>query len=41
MLAIEERDTIENLVAEALNGLFGKHGKPEIALIRKRKGRAV
>ena len=26
MMAIEQRDTIENLVAEALNGLFRKHG---------------
>jgi hypothetical protein len=41
MLAIERRDTIENLVAEALNGLFRKHGKPEIAIIKKRKGRAA
>jgi hypothetical protein len=41
MLAIEKRDTIENLVADALNGLFRKHGKPEIALIKKRKGRAA
>jgi hypothetical protein len=41
MLAIERRDTIENLVAEALNGLFRKHGKPEIAVIKKRKNRAA
>jgi hypothetical protein len=41
MLAIERRDTIENLVAEALNGLFRKHGKPEIAVIKKRKSRAA
>lgn len=40
ILAVEKRDTIENLVADALNGLFRKHGKPEIAAIRKRKERA-
>jgi hypothetical protein len=41
MLALEQRDTIENLVAQALNSLFAKHGKPEIAVIKKRKGRAA
>lgn len=40
MLALEQRDTIENLVAQALNSLFAKYGKPEIAVIKKRKGRA-
>lgn len=41
MLAIEQRDTIENLVAQALNSLFARYGKPEIAVIKKRKGRAA
>ena len=41
MLAIEQRETIENLVAQALNSLFAKYGKPEIAVIKRRKGRAA
>ena len=41
ILAIEQRNTIENLVAQALNGLFAKYGKPEIAVVKKRKGRAA
>jgi hypothetical protein len=41
MLALEQRDTLENKVAESLNDLFAKYGKPEIAVIKKRKGRAA
>lgn len=41
MLALEQRETIENLVAQALNSLFAKYGKPEIAVIKRRKGRAA
>lgn len=31
MLAAEKDTTIQGLLAEALNGLFAAHGKPEIA----------
>lgn len=30
-LAVERDDTVQNLLAEALNDLFVKYGKPEIA----------
>ena len=30
LLAAEQDTTIQNLLAEALNDLFAKHGKPEI-----------
>jgi hypothetical protein len=30
-LAVERRSTVQALMAEALNDLFQKHGKPEIA----------
>ena len=30
-LALERRTTVQNLLAEALNDLFAKHGKPELA----------
>lgn len=30
-LATERRTTVQNLLAEALNDLFSKHGKPELA----------
>jgi hypothetical protein len=39
MLAAERGDTIENKVAEALNDLFAKYKKPEIAAVKPRKGR--
>lgn len=41
MLALEKGDTLENKVAEAFNDLFAKYGKPEIAVIKKRKSRAA
>lgn len=31
ILAAEHNTTIQNLLAEALNDLFAKNGKPEIA----------
>lgn len=31
LLAAERETTIQNLLAEALNDFFAKHGKPEIA----------
>jgi hypothetical protein len=31
ILAVQSNTTLHNLVAEALNDLFAKHGKPEIA----------
>jgi hypothetical protein len=40
MLALERGDTAENKFAEALNDLFAKYGKPEIAVVKK-KGRAA
>jgi len=33
LLAAEHDTTIQALLAEALNGLFAKYGKPEIAMI--------
>ena len=36
LLAAEEDTTIQNLLAEALNDLFAKRGKPEIAPLSKR-----
>ena len=30
-LAVERRTTVQDLLAEALNGLFAAYGKPEIA----------
>lgn len=33
LLAAERETTIQTLLAEALNGLFAKYGKPEIAPI--------
>jgi hypothetical protein len=30
-LAVDRRSTVQALLAEALNDLFAKHGKPEIA----------
>ena len=32
-LAVERRTTVQDLLAEALNDLFAKHGKPELAPI--------
>jgi hypothetical protein len=37
-LAVERRTTIQALMAEALNDLFQKHGRPEIAPVEQ--GRA-
>jgi hypothetical protein len=36
MLAVERDATVQNLLAEALNDLFAKYGKPEIAPIRSK-----
>jgi hypothetical protein len=30
-LAVERKTTVQNLMAEALNDLFAKYGKPEVA----------
>jgi hypothetical protein len=39
-LAVQQRMTVQDLLAEALNDLFAKHGKPEIApLERSGRGR--
>ena len=35
-LAIERGTTLQNLMAEAFNDLFAKHGKPEIAPLDRR-----
>ncbi len=32
-LAVERRTTVQGLMAEALNDLFAKYGKPEVAPI--------
>jgi hypothetical protein len=34
-LAVERRTTIQALIAEALNDLFQKHGRPEIASVER------
>ena len=34
-LAVERKTTVQNLLAEALNDLFAKHGKPELAPIER------
>ena len=39
LLAAEQDTTIQNLLATALNDLFAKHGKPEIAPRAERRGR--
>jgi len=31
ILAVEEHNTVQDLLAEAINDLFAKYGKPEIA----------
>ena len=36
LLAAEQDTTIQNLLAEALNDLFAKNGKPEIVLLEAR-----
>ena len=36
LLAAEHDTTIQNLLAEALNDLFAKNGKPEIAPLEKK-----
>jgi hypothetical protein len=41
MLKAETGTTIENLMAEAMNDLFAKYNKPEIAVIKPKKGRAA
>jgi len=38
-LAVDRKTTVQNLMAEALNDLFAKYGKPEIAPV-EREGRA-
>lgn len=42
-LKVDTGKTIENLCAEALNDLFAKYGKPEIAVVKVKesKGRAA
>jgi hypothetical protein len=38
-LAVERKTTVQNLMAEALNDLFAKYGKPEVAPVeRERRG---
>jgi len=34
-LAVERKTTVQNLLAEALNDLFAKHGKPELAPLER------
>lgn len=41
MLKAETGTTIENLMAEAINDLFAKYNKPEIAFVKAKKGRAA
>lgn len=37
-LAVERKTTVQNLMAEALNDLFAKHGKPEVAPMERARG---
>lgn len=37
-LAVEHKTTVQNLMAEALNDLFAKHGKPEVAPMDRGRG---
>jgi hypothetical protein len=37
MLAAERETTIQALLAEALNDLFAKYGKPEIAPVEEKE----
>jgi hypothetical protein len=39
MIKAETGKTIENQMAEAINDYFAKHGKPEIAVVKVKKGR--
>lgn len=39
-LAVERKTTVQNLMAEALNDLFAKHGKPELAPLDRARGLA-
>lgn len=39
ILAVEQRKTMHSLMAEALNDLFAKYGKPEIAPQESASGR--
>lgn len=36
-LAVECKTTVQNLMAEALNDLFAKYGKPEVAPIERER----
>lgn len=36
-LAVDRKTTVQNLMAEALNDLFAKHGKPEIAPMERQR----
>ena len=36
-LAVDRKTTVQNLMAEALNDLFAKHGKPEIAPVERQR----
>jgi len=36
-LAVERKTTVQNLMAEALNDLFAKHGKPEVAPVERER----
>lgn len=35
-LAVDRKTTVQNLMAEALNDLFAKYGKPELAPVERR-----
>lgn len=37
-LAVDRKTTVQNLMAEALNDLFAKYGRPEIAPIERERG---
>lgn len=38
-LAVDRKTTVQNLMAEALNDLFAKYGKPEVAPVERERER--
>lgn len=39
LIALEQGDTLENIVAQAFNDCFAKYSKPEIAFVKPRRSR--
>jgi len=41
ILAVQNNSTLHSLVAEALNDMFAKYGKPEIAPVNRKEGQGA